>query len=99
MFLFLSSKWEEERNAIEMANTAIGVLWAFALNFMACELGQWVTIAYEQLEDVLCACNWYALPVGAQRVYFIFLVDIQIPINIRSYGDIECSRDLFKRVS
>lgn len=98
--LFLHSQWEDDWNlTVEMMSTVLGMIWAFALNFTACELGQRVTSQYEVFACGLCACNWYFLAPEMQRVYLMFLLDAQMPIYILCYSGIECSRETFRKVA
>lgn len=74
------------------------LLWTSVLNFLVCELGQWVTNRYDQLGDELIACDWHLLPIEIQRLYLIFLLNTQQPVHIECYGGIQCSRDTLKKV-
>lgn len=92
-------KWEDDWNMIEMITAAILAIWMFALNFLICELGQWIANQYAAFSDELCKCKWYFLPIEMKRIYLIFLLDTQHPERIKSYGGIVCSRETLKWVS
>lgn len=98
LIFLLSLKWENDWIFIELITTGVIVFWAFALSFLACEIGQWVTNQYNVLGDELTAINWYSLPIELQRTYLVFLLDTQQPIHIESYGGIVSSRETFKKV-
>lgn len=76
----------------------MNVIWAFAVDFLVCELGQWAANQYEAFNDELSSCAWYSLPIDMQRLYWIFLLDTQQPLHVQSYGSIVCSRETFKKV-
>lgn len=98
LYDFSFSKWKDDWNTTELAATGLIVFWAVVLNFLVCELGQWITSQYDMFGDELCACNWYALPMVMQRMYLMFLLNTQQPMYIQCYGGITCSREIFKKV-
>lgn len=66
---------------------------------MICEPGEWVAAHFEGFSKKLEQCNWHLLPIDIKRLYLIFLIDTQQPINIQCYGGILCTRDTFKKVA
>lgn len=67
--------------------------------FIICEINQRVTDKFEEFNDDLCERHWYLYPIELQRIYAMFGVDTQQPVNIRGYGNIVCTRDTLKCVS
>lgn len=66
--------------------------------FIICEPGHFCTELFERFEDDLSQCDWYALPAELKRMYIVFLLDTQNPVNIYSYGGIVCGRETSKKV-
>ena len=65
---------------------------------MICEPGERVTNTFHAFDNELCRCNWYSSPIKFQRFYLIFLLDTQLPVDTHSYGNIQCTRETFKKV-
>lgn len=57
-----------------------------------------MTDKFEVFGEKIAACNWYLLPIEMQRMYLIFLANVQNPILMTSYGGITCERGTSKRV-
>ena len=70
----------------------------FMYMFMLCEPGERVTNAFEKFNEELEQCNWHLLPPNLRRLYLIFVMDTQQPINIQCYGGILCTRETYKSV-
>lgn len=83
---------------VEFFIASEALFWVCVLNFSICELGEQVNHQFEIFGEELERCNWNNLPTELQRMYLIFLSDIQQPVNIQSYGGIICSRDTFEKV-
>lgn len=66
---------------------------------MICEPGGMMSNKFEMFGDELQRCNWYLLPIEFHPVYLIFLLDIQQPVDLRSYGGVPCIRETFKSVN
>lgn len=48
--------------------------------------------------DELYHCDWYLFSIKFQRMLLMILTNSQQPVVIRGYGNIECTRDTFKKV-
>lgn len=66
--------------------------------FVICEPGHFCTKQFEQIEDELSQCEWYALPIKFQRKYMVSLADTQTPTRLHSYGGVVCNRETSKKV-
>lgn len=66
--------------------------------FCVCELGERVTHQFVMFNEELERCDWNTLPGKLQRMYLIFLSNIQQSVCIQCYAGIKCSRDTFKQV-
>lgn len=54
---------------------------------------------FEIFYDQSIQCEWYLFPLEIQRIFLIFINDLQMPVFIRGYGGISMTRDTFKQVS
>lgn len=72
--------------------------WTFTFICMVCEPGDHVTNQFDAFGRKIERCDWHLLPIHLRRLYFIFLLDSQHPINIQCYGGILCTRDTLKKV-
>lgn len=66
--------------------------------FIACELGQRMTDAFDEINDTLDQSNWYLLPIEFQRILPMIMVNAQQPVFLECFGSIGCTRDVFKNV-
>lgn len=74
------------------------ILWIFLNDLLACEFGERVTNQFDQFKERFERCQWYELLIGMQRMYLIFLLDVQQPTIIQSYAGIAGTRETFKKV-
>lgn len=74
------------------------MFWSFAMCAFFCECGERVSQQFNQFDDEIHRCHWYALPIQIQKMHLIFMQDTQQPIIIRGYPNIWCSREIFKMV-
>jgi 7tm Odorant receptor len=71
----------------------------FVVLFIFCDLGESVTARFERFNDRLCRYKWYLLSIEMQQMYLIFVADTQQSVTLGSYGNIECTRETFKKVN
>lgn len=98
-FSFLDLTKMDGSEPIEIVITSLFMFWVFMEIFLICESGERVTAQFELFGKEFERCNWYKLSLGLQRLYMVFLSDIQKPINIRSFAGIRCTRDTLKNVN
>lgn len=73
---------------------------SFGLVFIACELCERVSDAFEQISDVIAEkLAWYKYPSEIKRILPMIIVNAQEPIAIECFGSISCSRMVFQKVS
>lgn len=89
---------ENGSNLTEIMVLSIAVSWTFTFILMVCEPGEHVTQEFNAFDQQVEQCYFYLLPYGLKRLYLIFLLDTQQPINIQCYGRILCTRDTLKQV-
>lgn len=65
---------------------------------MACDVGQHVTIVYDECNDIIDQFKWYSFPVEIQRLLPLIIAGAQQPIEITAFGSTTCIRETFKRV-
>lgn len=88
----------DDSEPIELAITVFFAFWTFLEIFLICESGERVRFQFEMFAEEFERCNWYKLTIEMQRIYMMFLADIQRPVNIKSYAGVRCTRDTLKNV-
>lgn len=73
--------------------------YAFGILFIGCELGQRVSLAFEECREMVNQFEWYLFPAEIQRMLPLILHFTQQPFNITCYGSTNCDRGTFKAVS
>lgn len=53
---------------------------------------------FDATDEELYQCDWYSFPMDMQKMVLIFMMGTQEPVFIRGFGNIECTRDAFKKV-
>lgn len=75
------------------------MFWSFAIIFFLCEFGELLSGRFEECYDSFRRNDWHLCTVDTQHMLLVIFNGIQDPITIRSLGNVEYRRDLFKRVS
>lgn len=78
--------------------TVFVAVYAFGAVFVACELGQRITNAFDEIGDHLYQCDWHLFPIEIRRLTVILLCVLQQSILIQCFGSIFCTREVFKKV-
>lgn len=78
--------------------TAIEVSYSFGLLFMACELGQRVSLAFGECSGMIYQLEWYSLPTTVQRLLPLLLNFTQQTFELNCFGSTTCDREAFKYV-
>lgn len=74
------------------------VVYAFGVLFIACELGQRISLAFVECSQMIDQFKWYAFPAKVQRMLPMILKFNQQPFEIKCFGNMKCNRDTFKYV-
>lgn len=85
-------------NFLELLITALQVIYAFGVLFVSCELGQRITVAFDECSVMIDQFDWYLFPVEIQRMLLIVINFAQQPIVIKCFGSAACDRETFKYV-
>lgn len=72
------------------------IYWSFAQFFVICDICQRVTSHYEI--DIYTDWEWYKFPENIRRALPIAIIGNQMPIEVKGLGNIECTRDTFKKM-
>lgn len=99
-FSFFSQfpKWADDSNTLETSLLFFVSIWMVIFLSIICEPGARVTNQFEVFENELSQSDWYLLSIAMQRMYVIFLLDTQNPVEMLSYANIPCGRDTLKKV-
>lgn len=79
--------------------TIIKIFYAFSVLFIASELGQRVTLAFDGCDGLIDQFKWYLLPKEIQQMLPMVINFTQQPIEIKCFGSVASNRETFKYVS
>lgn len=81
-----------------LLNATLNGLLAFALVFIACELGQKMTDAFEEIDTTIGQIDWYLFPIEIKRMMLTIAANTQQPVTLECFGSIACTREVFRKV-
>lgn len=74
-------------------------MWSAGLAFIPCELGERLTAAFIGISDDISNLDWHAYPIGMQKALPLVIINAQELITLECFGEISCTRGVFKSVS
>lgn len=74
-------------------------VFGLAAVFIASELGQRITDAFEKIDSTIEKFDWYLFPIEIKQMLPMIIAIAQQPATIACFGSINCTRDVFKNVS
>lgn len=74
------------------------MFWSVVILGIACNCGEMVSNRFEIIHDALCRCDWYLWPIDLQQIILIVLANTQRSTIVYGFGNVECSRESFKKV-
>lgn len=83
---------------LDLITAVFLISWSLAIMFVICELGQRLTLKFEQFSDALYQCDWYSFPIEMQEMYVIMLMNAQQPVIIKGFANTLCARESFVKV-
>lgn len=98
MLLILFSQTNNQINSVMLFQSVLCGFWAIILVFTTCECGQRFSDAFKSFNGVLSQIDWYLLPISAQRILPMIIINAQQPMDVRCYGNVPCGRATFKKV-
>lgn len=78
--------------------TIIETIYAFCSVFVICDLGERLTIAYDEFEYEIEEFDWYRFPIEIQRQLPIIMINAQQPVEIQCFASTSTNRRAFKKV-
>ena len=72
---------------------------AFATVFIACEIGQRMSDAFDGIHFTIDQFEWYLFPIEIQRMLLTIIAVAQQPVPLECFGSTTCTRVVFKNVS
>lgn len=83
---------------VELSRTIILIFYSFFVIAVFCNCGEMVTNAFESFDEELRRCKWYLFPTDLKYMLVVAIANAQRPTTIRGYGDIQCTRNAFRKV-
>lgn len=81
-----------------MLQPLLSIVWSFGIIFCICEFGERLTLQFIAFDRQVWQTKWYSMPTELQRMLLVLIANAQQPAFLKSYGNIECTRDSFKMV-
>ena len=79
--------------------TSLFGLNAFGTVLAICECSQYVSNAFEEIDDEIETFDWYLYSHKLQRMLPIILMAAQQPVELNYFGSFSAVRETFKKVS
>lgn len=79
--------------------TTTEAIYGFGAVFIACDLGQRMSNAFNEIDRKIERSHWYLLPSDLKRILPLFIAASQEPVELECFGSATLSRDVFRRVS
>lgn len=86
-------------NMVLVLLISLQTAYAFGIMYIASELSQRISLAFEDCTKIINQFKWYAYPVDVQRILPIIMSYAQQPVEIQCFGSWTCGRENFKYVS
>lgn len=97
-FSFIQIKSRGAVNPAEMIQPILLAYWSFFIIFVFCNFGEIFTKSFIEINHAIAECEWYSFPIELQRNFLIILGNTKKSIVLKGFGNIDLSRDTFKRV-
>lgn len=81
-----------------LLNATLGGIFGLALVMFACEIGQRMSDAFEEIDITMERFDWYLFPIEVKRMLPVIMENAQEPVTLECFGSIGCTRDVFKKV-
>lgn len=81
-----------------MIRPLILVFWSFFGFFLMCNFGEQVSNQLDAITDSIYECEWYSFPIEEQKMLLTVMIATQQPIIFNGFGNIQLTRDTFKKV-
>lgn len=82
-----------------MGNAVACVCMYVPVYFLVCDLGESVTSAFGEMDEIVYDINWPDVPPDIEKYVVLVLAATQQPIIMEGIFGMDCSRFTFKRVN
>lgn len=96
--LFLNSFFKKSLPPDVLVSMGIEMAYTFGMIFFFCEMCEQITDGFNGITDEIKKMDWYSYPLEIQRMLPIILIHGQEPVEIVAFGNIQFTRETFKRV-
>lgn len=72
---------------------------AFGIVLFACEMGERISDAFDEINDAISEFHWYLFPNKWKKVLAIIIQFSDQPVDIEFFGSISANRPTFNNVS
>lgn len=88
----------ENSNRIQLIRMFFLLFWSVAIVGFSCHFGEMLSKQLDEIDVEFCRCPWYLCTIDVQRTLLIAMAHTQRSMIVTGFGNIQCSRDSFKRV-
>lgn len=85
-------------NVSELVKLSVLMFWSIGQVFVLCDFSERVTAHFDRI-DLYNQCDWYAFPKRVRGSMQIVIAGTQQSIVMSAIGNLECTRETFKKVS
>lgn len=86
-------------NVVSLVKPIFIIFWSFGQIFLFCNFAENVTSQFAELNDTFYQCDWYVFSPKVQRMLPTIMINAQQPVIVRGFGNILCTREVFKNVN
>lgn len=79
-------------------NATLNGIVGLIIVFIACDLGQRMNDAFDEINCTLNRFDWYLFPIEIQRMLPMIKANTQKPVSLECFGSIACNREVFRKV-
>lgn len=83
---------------IELFIISLILFFSMVITLGSCESGEMIVNKFDAFNDAIGQCNWHLFPIEMQQMLIILMANVQQPKLICGFGNIQCSRETFKKV-
>lgn len=81
-----------------LLKTFVEAFYAFCSVFLVSELGERLTIAYDEIPQVIEQFDCYLFPIEVQRRLPVLMLNAQQSVTLQCFGSTSTNREAFKKV-
>lgn len=94
-----SSPFQSQNNIDTLFISIFEMFCSIIVLFVTCELGDQISMEFDEINDQINEFNWYLCPLNVQKMLPAMMMNLQQPVDFKCFGSSACNRSTFKEVS